>query len=112
MEKQQRPELINIKAEDRPSKFYIIRDGKKIILTHGEVLEATKSLLHRMGYDSLQYFSDVYEKDLGKDMARITEENMVHSTLNAIPLDIMNLANTAIGGENAPSVEYLLGLKK
>lgn len=105
-----KPELIDIKAENRPSKFFIKRDGKKITLTHGEVLEATKSLLHRMASDSLQYFSEVYEKKLDEGMAHLLEENMVHSILDAIPLDIINLANTSVGGENAPSVEYLFGI--
>lgn len=37
----------------RPSKYSIERDGKKILLTNGEVLEATTALLHRMAEDAL-----------------------------------------------------------
>lgn len=110
MGKRTKPELIDIDAANRPSQFSIRRDGRKITLTHGEVYEATKSLVRRMVNDSLGYFAEVYLNDSPEETRKLAEENMVRTILAAIPHDIMEMANKEMGGEDAPPIEYLFSM--
>ncbi len=110
MPMKEKPVIIDINAENRPSSFSIRRDGKKITLTNAEVRGAIESLLHRISNDVIQYFAEVYEEELPKDRLRLLEDNIVRDILNKIPREILEQANTSIGGEDAPPVDYLFGM--
>ena len=92
----------------RPSKDSIERDGKKIVLTNGEVLEATTALLHRMAEDALHELSKVYEKDFPEDYLKLAEYNIVSSILHVIPKEVLDRANKTIGGDKAVPIDELI----
>lgn len=102
--------IISFNAEDRPSDFSIKRDGKKIVLTHGEVNAAMESLLHRISADAILFFADVHDNDALYEKRKVIEDNIVRSVLDKIPREVLEMANTAMGGEDAPSVEELFDL--
>lgn len=92
----------------RPSKYSIERDGKQIVLTNGEVLEATTALLHRMAEDALHELSKVYEKELAEDYLKLAEANIVSSILHDIPKEILDRSNKTIGGDKAVPIDELI----
>lgn len=110
MDKDKNRKLFELDASVQLSSFSIKRNGKRISLTNGEVLDATRSLLHRLSSDAIQYFAEIYERELKDNMDVVIEENIVNTVLNEVTREVLELANKAIGGEDAPPVDYLLGL--
>ena len=112
MEKREKPELLEFDAENRPSSFAIEREGERIVLTNGEVYDATKSLLHRISADALLFFADAYVNDIPYEKRKIIEDNMVRNLLDGITREVLETANTEIGGKRAMPLDYIFGFRK
>ena len=111
MGKREKPELLDIRAENRPSSFSIEREGEKITLTHGEVYQAAQSMLHRVSADALLFFADLYLNDCPYEKRKVIEDNMVRSILNGITRETLEMANEAMGEEKAVPVDDIFGFK-
>ena len=112
MEKREKPELLEFNAENRPSSFSIEREGESIVLTNGEVYEATKSLLHRISADALLFFADAYDNAISYEKRKIIEDNMVRNLLDGITREVLDNANKEMGGKRTVPLDYILGLGK
>lgn len=109
MEKRERPELLEFNAENRPSSFAIEREGERIVLTNGEVYEATESLLHRISADALLFFADAYVNDIPYEKRKMIEDNLVRSILNGITRETLEMANKEMGRDKAVPIDQIFG---
>lgn len=108
MERKQKPKKKTGNPEERPSKYAIKRDGKRIVLTNGEVLDAAKALLHHMTRDALHELPKVYEKDFPEDYLKLAEYNIVSSILHVIPKEVLDRSNKTIGEDKAVPIDELI----
>lgn len=108
MEKRKKPELIDIRAENRQSRFSISRDGEEIILTNGEVYEAARAMILRASEDALLWFADIYGNDSSYEIRKVIADNIVKTVLDGMTREILEQANAAMGREKAVPVDYLL----
>lgn len=109
MGKRTKPEILEIRAENRPSSFSIEREGEKITLTHGEVYQATQSMLHRISADALLFFADLYQNDCPYEKRKVIEDNMVRNVLDGITRETLELANEAMGKGKAVPIDDIFG---
>lgn len=106
-----KPEILQFNAEDRPSSFSIKRDGKRITLTNGEVYRAAEAMLQRVSAEAVLFFADVYGGDMPRERRKVIEDNIVNTVMRKLPREVLEQANMAMGGEDAPSIEDMFDIK-
>ena len=104
-------ELVELKESEKDSTYSIKRDGQKITLTNGEILEATKALLHGRAADALLVFADVYSNPAPFEQRELIASNMVHSLLIKITREILETANREMGQEKTRPLNRVLDIE-